>query len=45
VQVVRGTVAVNGQVLGTSDGAAVSDETSLTLEALEPSELMLFDLA
>jgi redox-sensitive bicupin YhaK (pirin superfamily) len=45
VQVVRGSLTVNGQALGTSDGAAVSDETSLTFSAGEPSEMMLFDLA
>jgi redox-sensitive bicupin YhaK (pirin superfamily) len=37
-------VDLNGQGLATSDGAAVSDETGLTIQAKEPSEVMLFDL-
>jgi redox-sensitive bicupin YhaK (pirin superfamily) len=45
VQVLRGTVEIDGQRLATSDGAAVSDETILTIHAAEPSEVMLFDLA
>ena len=40
----RGSVRVDGQVLRTSDGAAVSDEPSLRLEAVETAEVMLFDL-
>ena len=45
VQVLRGAVDINGQRLAVSDGAAVSDELSVTLRAAEPSEVMLFDLA
>jgi redox-sensitive bicupin YhaK (pirin superfamily) len=45
LQVLRGSVELNGQALETSDGAAVSDETSLTLRADGPAEVMLFDLA
>ncbi len=44
VQVLRGSVSVNGVRLGTSDGAAVSDEQALAFEATEPAELMMFDL-
>jgi quercetin 2,3-dioxygenase len=44
LQVLRGAVDLNGQALGTSDGAAVSDATVLSLRAVEPSEVMLFDL-
>ncbi len=44
LQVLRGAVKLNGQALGTSDGAAVSEKTKLTIEASEPSEVMLFDL-
>jgi redox-sensitive bicupin YhaK (pirin superfamily) len=44
IQVVRGSVRVGGQVLRTSDGAAVSGESSLRLEADEPAQVMLFDL-
>ena len=44
LQVLRGAVDLNGQSLGTSDGAAVSDETDLAIRAIEPAEVMLFDL-
>ncbi len=45
LQVLRGRVTVNGIELGTSDGAAVSDETVLSIAADDAAELMLFDLA
>ena len=41
----RGNGVLNGQSVSTGDGAAVSEETELTIQALEPSEIMLFDLA
>ena len=44
VQVARGALALGGQRLHASDGAAVSGEPELTLEAQEPSEALLFDL-
>jgi quercetin 2,3-dioxygenase len=44
LQVLRGSVNVNGQSLTTSDAAAVSDERSLVLQADDHAELMLFDL-
>jgi redox-sensitive bicupin YhaK (pirin superfamily) len=44
LQVLRGSVQLNGVPLATSDGAAVSDESSLTVLGTEPSEVMLFDL-
>lgn len=44
LQVLRGSVTVNGQPLQTSDGAAVSDESQLTLVADSNAEVMLFDL-
>jgi redox-sensitive bicupin YhaK (pirin superfamily) len=44
LQVLRGSVELNGHSLATSDGAAVSDETTLAIQAKEPSEVMLFDL-
>ena len=40
-----GLVALNGQPLATSDGAAVSDEAMLSIQAKESSEVMLFDLS
>ena len=45
VQVARGSAALNGRPLGAGDGAAVSDESALTVAATEPAELLLFDLA
>lgn len=45
IQVARGEVSLNGTNLKTGDGAAISDETSLVLEATTKAELLLFDLA
>ncbi|WP_397568146.1 pirin family protein [Schlesneria sp. T3-172] len=44
LQVLRGSVTVNGQHLETSDGVAVSDEAELAIQAAENAEIMLFDL-
>ncbi len=44
LQVLRGTVMLNGVEMQTSDGAAISDETSLTISATTDAEIMLFDL-
>ena len=45
VQVARGAVKLNGTVLKTGDGAAISDEREIRVQAAEPSEVLLFDLA
>ena len=45
LQVLRGQITLNDQLLGTSDGAAVSEESQLTITAETNSEIMLFDLA
>lgn len=45
LQVLRGNVILNGQPLNTSDGAAVSEEEVLKIEADGDAEIMLFDLA
>ena len=45
IQVIKGAVAVNGTPLGTSDGAAISNETSITIEGIDEGEILLFDLA
>jgi quercetin 2,3-dioxygenase len=45
LQVLRGNISLNGHDLDTSDGAAVSDERSLTILAVGDAEVMLFDLA
>jgi len=45
LQVVRGTVAMNGLELHTGDGAAVEDEPALTVTAkLDGTEILVFDL-
>lgn len=45
IQVLRGSVRVNGVVLQTSDGVAVSEEPSLTIVGENAAEIMLFDMA
>ena len=45
LQVLRGSVSLNGQELGTSDGAAVSQEVQIDITAKNAAEVMLFDLA
>ena len=44
LQVLRGSVSVNRVELATSDGAAISEETSLKIRANTDAEIMLFDL-
>ena len=47
VHVISGSIAVNGVVLATGDGAKVSDETILSFNAVQPgvvSDFLLFDL-
>ena len=44
LQVARGAVLLNGERLEQGDGAAIDHERTLTLEALEPAEALLFDL-
>jgi len=45
VQVARGQVRLDDLVLSAGDGAAITGESSISLAATEPSELLLFDLA
>ena len=45
LQVARGTIEVNGLLLESGDGAAVSEERSLTIKGREQADLILFDLA
>jgi len=45
IQVVKGTVSINGTPLGAGDGAAISEETSVNITATEEAEILLFDLA
>jgi redox-sensitive bicupin YhaK (pirin superfamily) len=45
LQVLRGTVELNGRRLAEGDGAGVSEEPVLSIRADGPSEVLLFDLA
>lgn len=44
LQVARGAVTLNGVNLAAGDGAAIAAEPHLSITALEPSEILLFDL-
>jgi len=44
LHVVRGRVRLGDMVLGPADAAGLRDESSVDLEATEPSEVLLFDL-
>jgi redox-sensitive bicupin YhaK (pirin superfamily) len=45
VQVLRGDVTLNGSDLRAGDGAALSEETAVRLEAGKEAEVLVFDLA
>jgi redox-sensitive bicupin YhaK (pirin superfamily) len=45
VQVLRGSVKLNGKPLETGDGAAMSAEKSVELTGVKDAEVLLFDLA
>ena len=45
VQVARGSIMLNDSPLSAGDGAAVSDETRLTVTATDQAEVLLLDLA
>jgi quercetin 2,3-dioxygenase len=45
IQVIKGSLEINGEFLNASDGAAISDEKILQIKALEDkTEFLLFDL-
>lgn len=44
LQVARGQITLNSVHLRAGDGAAISEETSLAIQSLEDSEILLFDL-
>jgi redox-sensitive bicupin YhaK (pirin superfamily) len=44
IQVITGTLSVNGELLAAGDGAAVHDEAALRIVAREPADLLLFEL-
>jgi len=45
LQVARGAVELNGKKLSQGDGAAISEENSLTIKGALDAEVLLFDLA
>src|SRR5690606_18556628 len=45
IQVARGRVEVDGELLEAGDGAAVSEPGTLRLEGIEAAEILVFDLA
>jgi hypothetical protein len=45
LQVIKGTIELNGSSMNAGDGAAVSDETSLDINVTQDGEIILFDLA
>lgn len=45
VQVASGVVELNGTRLQAGDGAAITDEQKIAIQAIEPSEFLVFDLA
>jgi len=45
VQILRGTVSVDGTELSAGDGVAISSQNDLRIHGKTPSEIMLFDLA
>jgi len=45
LQVARGAVDVNGEQANQGDGVVIVAESSLTIRASEPAEVLLFDLA
>jgi hypothetical protein len=44
LHVARGSITLNGHPLETGDGAAVTDESQLTITAAQPAEVLVFDL-
>lgn len=45
LQVLRGSVTLNGQQAAAGDGVAIEVESALEIQALSDAEIMLFDLA
>jgi len=45
LQVLRGSVNGLGHDLAAGDGVAVTDESTISIQATVPSEVLLFDLA
>lgn len=44
IQLIKGTIDIDGEQLSAGDGAAIFDETKIVAQAVEDSEFLLFDL-
>jgi quercetin 2,3-dioxygenase len=45
IQIARGSIKVNDEIANQGDGVVVVGESSLIIQAVEPAEILLFDLA
>lgn len=45
LQILRGSIRLAGHELTAGDGAAIEDEDAVTVQATDPAEILLFDLA
>ncbi len=45
LQVARGAVELNGKKLAQGDGAAITDEKTVSIKSTKDAEVLLFDLA
>jgi hypothetical protein len=45
VQVIKGDISLNGNLLVAGDGAAISDENQIVIDAKDNTEFLVFDLA
>ncbi|MBA3536303.1 MAG: pirin family protein [Tatlockia sp.] len=44
VQLIKGEITINGQLLDAGDGASISEENKIKINCLEDAEFLLFDL-
>jgi len=45
LQLIKGSIVLNGEQLSAGDGAAITDESEIHIESTNNAELLLFDLA
>src|SRR5437773_6282414 len=45
IQVARGAMKLNGMLMNAGDGAAINEESTLEVKALDHAEILVFDLA
>jgi redox-sensitive bicupin YhaK (pirin superfamily) len=44
LQLIKGSLDLNGELLSAGDGAAITDENKITMQCLQDAEFLLFDL-